>query len=215
MDLFSNGFTGTENMLPYDGDVRYYGRIYGKDEAGRYLEIFLQTIGWSHDELVIMGRRITTLREVAWYGDARLEYSYSGITRSTVEWTPELMDIKRAVENATGERFNSCLLNLYHNGNEGMGWHTDAERELKRDGAIASVSFGAERRFSFRHKTTGETVSLVLEHGSMLVMAGRVQTCWQHCLPKALKVKDPRVNLTFRTIAAGADKQVNIQRPVT
>jgi alkylated DNA repair dioxygenase AlkB len=196
MDLFSNGFTGTENMLPYDGDVRYYGRIYGKDEAGRYLEIFLQTIGWSHDELVIMGRRITTLREVAWYGDAGLE-------------------IKRAVENATGERFNSCLLNLYHNGNEGMGWHTDAERELKRDGAIASVSFGAERRFSFRHKTTGETVSLVLEHGSMLVMAGRVQTCWQHCLPKALKVKDPRVNLTFRTIAAGADKQVNIQRPVT
>jgi alkylated DNA repair dioxygenase AlkB len=108
------------------------------------------------------------------------------------------MQLKALVEEQTGEQFNSCLLNLYHNGNEGMTWHSDGEKELKKNGAIASLSFGAERKFSFKHKVTKQTVSVMLEHGSLLVMKGTTQTFWLHRLPPTTKVNTPRVNLTFR-----------------
>jgi alkylated DNA repair dioxygenase AlkB len=110
--------------------------------------------------------------------------------------------LKATVEERCGTIFNSCLLNLYHDGREGMGWHSDDEKSLVRDGCIASMSFGAERKFSFRHKRTKETVSLVLEDGSLLVMAGTTQTHWHHQLPKSAKAGTPRINLTFRTMAA-------------
>lgn len=104
------------------------------------------------------------------------------------------------VEKVSGETYNSCLLNLYHVGEEGMGWHSDDEKELKKDGAIASLSFGAERKFQFKHKKTGDQVDVFLEHGSMLLMKGTVQTHWLHRLPPTKKVLKPRINLTFRTI---------------
>jgi len=115
-------------------------------------------------------------------------------------WTPELLELKAIAEQRTGETYNSCLLNLYHTGEEGMAWHSDGEKDLKKDGAIASLSFGAERKFAFKHKRTGETVSIVLEHGSLLVMKGTTQTHWLHRLPPTKKIHSPRVNLTFRTI---------------
>jgi len=96
--------------------------------------------------------------------------------------------------------FNSCLLNLYHSGEEGMAWHSDAEKDLKKNGAIGSLSLGAERKFAFRHKQTKEKVELYLEHGSLLVMKGTTQTNWLHRLPPAKKVTALRINLTFRTI---------------
>jgi alkylated DNA repair dioxygenase AlkB len=115
-------------------------------------------------------------------------------------WTKELLELKTVIEKETGETFNSCLLNLYHNGDEGMAWHSDGEPELKKDGAIASLSFGAERKFVFKHKQTSHKVELILEHGSLLLMKGTTQTHWLHRLPPTKKVRTARVNLTFRTI---------------
>lgn len=115
-------------------------------------------------------------------------------------WTKELIDLKHIIETKTGETFNSCLLNLYHNGNEGMAWHSDGEKDLKKDGAIGSLTFGAERKFAFKHKKSGEKVQLVLQHGSLLVMKDVTQTHWLHRLPPTKVITKPRINLTFRTI---------------
>ena len=108
--------------------------------------------------------------------------------------------MKKKVEEKTGEKFNSCLLNLYHNGSEGMAYHSDGEKDLKKNGAIASLSFGAERKFSFKHKTTKDKVELLLENGSLLVMKDQTQSFWLHRLPPTTKILMPRINLTFRTI---------------
>jgi alkylated DNA repair dioxygenase AlkB len=115
-------------------------------------------------------------------------------------WTKELLALKILVEEKTGETYNACLLNLYHDGSESMAWHSDGETDLKKKGAIASLSFGAERKFSFKHKATKENISLILKHGSLLVMKGITQSHWLHRLPPTTKTMEPRINLTFRTI---------------
>ena len=201
MELFKPETDPAKNLLPHDGIVNYYGRIFPKAEADHYLSSLFTTIEWKHDQALIFGKLVTTKRKVAWYGDKAYEYKYSGIIKQALPWTKELLMLKTQTEKITGEHFNSCLLNLYHNGSEGMAWHSDAEKELKKDGAIASLSFGAERRFSLRHKQTKETVSVNLEHGSLLVMKGTTQTHWLHRLHEAKGIAKPRVNLTFRTVA--------------
>ena len=138
--------------------------------------------------------------KVAWYGDNPYEYKYSNISKKAVFWTPELLQIKLEIEQLTGETFNSCLANLYHDGSEGMAYHSDAEKDLKKHGAIVSVSFGAERNFLFKHKTTKELITVFLEHGSLLMMKNETQDHWLHRLPLTKKTHAPRVNLTFRTI---------------
>ncbi|WP_367915248.1 alpha-ketoglutarate-dependent dioxygenase AlkB [Leadbetterella sp. DM7] len=188
------------NRLPYDGTVNYYGKLLKKEEADFYLERLLETIEWRNDEAVIFGRRIITKRKVAWYGDKPFEYTYSNTTKYALPWTNELLELKSIVEKETGESFNSCLLNLYHTGEEGMAWHSDGEADLKKNGAIGSLSLGAERKFAFKHKQSGEKAELILEHGSLLVMKDTTQTHWLHRLPPTKKITAPRVNLTFRTI---------------
>lgn len=200
MDLFSDGLDGSENLLPKDGTVNYYGKLLSFQQAHHYFEVLLNTIEWKNDEAIIFGKRIVTKRKVAWYGDKSFDYTYSNTTKSALPWTKELLELKALIEEKTGETFNSCLLNLYHNGDEGMAWHSDAEKDLKKNGAIGSLSFGAERKFAFKHKETKETVSMTLEHGSLLVMKDETQTNWLHRLPPTKKVLKPRVNLTFRTI---------------
>lgn len=200
MDLFSEPTTGPANLLPYEGTALYYGPVFTQAEADRYLQMLLDTIAWRQDEAVIMGKHIFTKRKVAWYGDQAFSYTYSNTTRHALPWTPELLALKAVTEQRTGETYNSCLLNLYHSGEEGMAWHSDAERDLKRNGAIGSLSFGAERKFSFKHKKREQTVSVVLQHGSLLVMKDTTQTHWLHRLPPTKLVTRPRVNLTFRTI---------------
>ena len=197
MDLFSDE---TTNLLPRDGTVNYYGRLFTQEQADHYLEVLLQEIEWEHDQAVIFGKRIVTKRKVAWYGETAFEYTYSNVTKRALPWTPALLELKRAIEAKTGETFNSCLLNLYHSGEEGMAWHSDGEKDLKKNGAIGSLSFGAERKFAFKHKQDKTVVSMLLEHGSLLVMAGTTQTYWLHRLPPTKLVSRPRVNLTFRTI---------------
>jgi alkylated DNA repair dioxygenase AlkB len=198
--MFNVEFNSKKNLLPKDGMVNYFGSIFSTAEANRYYENLLNKIDWKNDEAIIYGKKIITKRKVAWYGDKEFEYTYSKITKKASLWTPELLELKRTVEEKSSETFNSCLLNLYHSGEEGMAWHSDAEKDLKKNGAIASVSFGAERKFAFKHKQTKETISLNLEHGSLLIMKGTTQTHWLHRLPPTTKVNTPRVNLTFRTI---------------
>jgi alkylated DNA repair dioxygenase AlkB len=200
MDLFNQHIDETINYLPQDGTVNYYGKLLTVKQADHYLDKLLTTIHWKNDEAVIFGRHIITKRKVAWYGNDNYDYTYSKITRQALKWTKELLELKQLVEAKTGEPFNSCLLNLYHNGDEGMAWHSDDEKTLGENSAIASFSFGAERKFSFKHRQSKETISMMLEHGSLLVMKGTTQTHWLHCLPKSKRITTPRVNLTFRTM---------------
>ncbi len=202
MDLFSPTFDENTNLLPQDGTVLYYGKIMNFSKAEFYFNRLLENIEWKNDEAIIFGQLITTKRKVAWYGEKNFKYSYSKITKQALPWTPELAQLKALVEEKTAETYNSCLLNLYHDGNEGMAWHSDGEKDLKKNGAIASLSFGAERKFAFKHKTTKETVSLQLESGSLLVMKDETQTHWLHRLPPTKKISKPRINLTFRTIVS-------------
>ena len=200
MELFKKEVDPTLNLLPKDGTVNYYGALFDPKEAKFYIEALLNTIEWRNDEAVIFGKRIITKRKVAWYGDQAFEYTYSNTPKRALPWTKELLELKIRIEQKTGETFNSCLLNLYHNGAEGMAWHSDGETDLKKNGAIASLSFGAERKFAFKHKDTKEKVELLLEHGSLLIMKDTTQTHWLHRLPPTKLVSTPRINLTFRTI---------------
>lgn len=188
------------NRLPYDGTVNYHGKILEPVRADLYLRSMWETIEWKNDEAILFGKKIVTKRKVAWYGEKPFEYTYSNTTKRALPWTKELEELKALVEKETGERFNSCLLNLYHNGDEGMAWHSDGETDLQKDGAIGSLSFGAERKFAFKHKKSQEKIALVLEHGSLLVMKGSTQTHWWHRLPPSKKITEARINLTFRTI---------------
>lgn len=187
------------NLLPQDGIVNYYGPLISPHTANNYFQQLSGQIEWKHDEAVICGKRIVTRRKVAWYGNRSFKYTYSSTTKEALPWIKALLELKQLAEDSTNESFNSCLLNLYHNGDEGVSWHSDAEKELKRNGAIASLSLGAERKFSFKHKQSKETVSVILEHGSLLVMKGATQKYWLHRLPPTKKIHRPRINLTFRT----------------
>jgi alkylated DNA repair dioxygenase AlkB len=198
MDLF--GYDPTANLLPCDGTVNYHGPVLGAEDTRRYYETLLHGIPWKNDEAVIFGKRIVTARKVAWYGDSDFSYTYSGSTKRALAWTPELAVLKALAEELAGAVFNSCLLNLYHDGGEGMAWHSDDEKSLCKDGAIASISLGAEREFRLKHKRTDERVSVLLESGSLLVMKDTTQTHWLHCIPKSTKIREPRVNLTFRAM---------------
>ncbi len=198
--LFDNPSDPYKNWLPRDGTVQYYGKLFDQKEADRYFEKLLATIEWRNDEAVIFGRKIITSRKVAWYGDRPFEYTYSNTTKHALPWTAELLALKNRTEKDTGESYNSCLLNLYHNGTEGMAWHSDGESDLKKDGAIASLSFGAVRKFAFKHKTTQEKMEMILEHGSLMVMKGCTQRFWLHRLPPTRLIHTARINLTFRTI---------------
>ncbi|MHC6200687.1 DNA methylase [Elizabethkingia miricola] len=200
MELFEREIDSTANLLPKDGTVNYYGKIFSLEEADYYYQLLLSEIEWRNDEAIIFGKKILTKRKVAWYGDIPFEYTYSNATKTALPWTENLLILKKIAEQTTGETYNSCLLNLYHSGDEGMAWHSDAEKDLKKHGAIGSMSFGAERKFAFKHKKTQEKVELILEHGSLLVMKYETQDFWLHRLPPTKKFFKERVNLTFRSI---------------
>ncbi|QNN43131.1 alpha-ketoglutarate-dependent dioxygenase AlkB family protein [Pedobacter roseus] len=200
LDLFNTAINTDQNLLPYDGTVNYFAKLFSQQEADHYFDVLMNTVEWKNDEAFIMGKHIITKRKVAWYGDESYSYTYSNKSKTALPWTRELIELKRISEEQTGVTYNSCLLNLYHNGDEGMAYHSDDEKALAKDSAIASLSFGAERRFLFKHKQSKETVTLFLEHGSLLVMKDETQTNWLHRLPPTKKVNQPRINLTFRTM---------------
>lgn len=200
MDLFSDYSQAFTTILPYDGEVEYYGIVLNREDSDYYYRQLLSDIEWQNDQAVIFGKKVTTKRKVAWYGDIPFSYTYSNITKTALAWTEDLVILKKLIEEKTGETYNSCLLNLYHSGEEGMAWHSDGEKDLKKHGAIASVSFGAVRKFAFKHKENGVKIDVILDHGSLLVMKGTTQENWLHRLPPTKVVHTPRINLTFRTI---------------
>lgn len=189
-----------ENLLPADGTVFYYGSILDPEAAALHFAQLFKTVAWKQEEVIIFGKLHVTRRKTAWYGDEPYIYTYSRSSKKALPWTRELLQLKTLIENTTGYRFNSCLLNLYHSGEEGMSWHSDNEKELGRHPVIASLSLGAERKFSLKHRVTKEKVYVVLENGSLLLMKDATQEYWLHAMPKSKKVKEPRINLTFRNI---------------
>ena len=198
MDLFE--FDNKLNLLPSDGIVNYYGVIIGAVESKQYFDILMDSTEWKNDQVVVYGKHITTKRKIAWYGDEKYHYHYSNTSKYALAWTEPLLTLKSIVEQKAQVSFNSCLLNLYHDGDEGVSWHSDDEYTLDSTTAIASLTFGAERKFSFKHKRKAETASIVLETGSLLIMKGETQQNWLHALPKTKKIHEPRINLTFRII---------------
>ncbi|MBU3012633.1 alpha-ketoglutarate-dependent dioxygenase AlkB [Polaribacter vadi] len=198
MDLFSSD--KITNILPFDGVTNYHGIVLSKQQSDFYYQELFNKINWKNDEAIIFGKKIITKRKVAWYGASEYSYTYSKVTKTANLWIPELLALKEIVEQESNETYNSCLLNLYHSGDEGMAYHSDGEKMMKKNGAIASLSLGAERKFSFKHKENKQRIDIVLERGSLLVMKEGTQTHWLHRLPPTKKVHSPRINLTFRTI---------------
>ena len=192
----------SQTIINRDGIAIYTDSLIPTEKSEFFLLQLSKNIQWKNDESVIFGKHYITRRKTAWYGDRPFNYTYSKIKRTALPWTNELLEIKHVVENNESTKFNSCLLNFYHDGDDGMGWHADNEKELKKNSVIASVSLGAERKFSFKHKKNKEKIDLILGNGSLLVMKEQIQTHWIHQLPKSKKIKEPRINLTFRTICS-------------
>lgn len=192
------------NLAPYDGEIYLIERFFAPEQADVYWEDLQTSLAWQSETIRIAGRPVTVPRLMCWYGDSDSVYAYSGVAHQPLPWTDALRDIKRAIENASGWTFNSVLGNLYRDQNDSLGWHADDEPELGHNPRIASLSFGAERLFKLRHRKSGEGIELRLTHGSLLLMEGRLQHCWRHCVPKTRRVKAARINLTFRRIQPAA-----------
>jgi alkylated DNA repair dioxygenase AlkB len=190
----------TLQLLPADGQVHYFSGVFDQHKSSQFMQVLSEKIDWKQDVVKMYGKTITTKRRVAWYGEKDIVYRYSGIDRRALPWTSELFQIKELAQEIVNKSFNSCLLNFYSKGSEGMAWHSDDEKELDPQTGILSISLGAERRFCFRHKTKDYKTELMLENGSVLWMDSLCQKFWKHSLPVMKKVQEPRINLTFRNI---------------
>ncbi len=189
------------NLIPVDGEIFYYPALFARAESDAFFSLLRDGVAWKHEPIVIFGKSVMQPRLTAWYGDAGISYRYSGITMHAQAWTPALQKIKARVEEASQIKFNSALLNQYRNGGDSVGWHRDNEKELGPNPVIGSVSFGATREFQLRHcKDENLKASILLEHGSLLLMQGSTQHCWQHSVPKRKAALGTRINLTFRVV---------------
>ena len=189
------------NLLPYDGLVNYHPFAFSTEEIKAYFSYLSTEIQWQQDVVKLFGKTYITDRKVAWYAEKPFIYRYSGQSKIALPFSPTLLDIKSRVEKLTGSEYDACLLNYYHNGSEGMGWHSDNEKSIRPNSSIASVSLGVTRKFQFKHKTQGLKLDLILDSGSVLDMRGETQEFWLHALPKSKKVVGTRINLTFRKMA--------------
>ena len=184
-----------------DGAVRYWPAAFSPAETSRLFAGLRHEVAWQREQVLIFGRWRQVPRLVAWYGDAGASYTYSGTSHEPLPWTEEVAMLRKRVEALTGHAFNGVLLNLYRDGSDGMGWHADNEPELGSEPVVASISFGAPRRFTLKHKRRkAERVELLLEDGSVLLMSGATQANWLHSVPKTSKQVGERINLSFRHI---------------
>ncbi|WP_312920785.1 alpha-ketoglutarate-dependent dioxygenase AlkB family protein [Empedobacter brevis] len=183
-----------------NGEYIYLPNFFTKSESDRYFQILKDDVLWKQESMNMYGKQVMFPRLTAWYGDNDKPYSFSGITLRPHSWTNELLEIKNKIEPITETQFNSVLLNRYRNGNDSISWHTDAEKELGTNPIIASVNFGATRKFQLRHIETKEKIEIELTHGSLLIMQGELQHFWQHQVPKTTQKVNERINLTFRVI---------------
>ena len=182
-----------------DAVIRLFDCFIGAQEACHLFDRLHTSTPWRQDRITLYGRKIEIPRLQAWYGDPLCAYSYSGISLEPQPWSPLLLDVKQRIEQIVGTEFNSVLINLYRDGQDSNGWHADNEPELGTEPVIASLSLGAVRRFRLRNNADKkQIINLDLPSGSLLLMAGKTQQCWQHCITKTTRVVEPRINLTFR-----------------
>lgn len=200
LDLFSDLSPSVEKFEITNGEYIYIPNFYDKGTADKFLDYLIRDIKWKQESMNMYGKEIPFPRLTAWYGDSDRPYSFSGITLNPNPWSKGLLKIKEDIEEKADVNFNSVLLNRYRDGNDSISWHTDAEKELGQNPVIASVNFGAERKFQLKHKDTNEKIEILLKHGSLLIMQGELQHFWKHQVPKTKKVTTERVNLTFRVI---------------
>lgn len=201
LSLYEDSFEeiGKPVILP-NGEYVYYPDFFSRNIADTYLQRFIDAVSWNQESMNMYGKQVLFPRLTSWYGDNDKPYSFSGITLQPHPWSEELLFIKSKIEPVCETHFNSVLLNFYRDGNDSISWHTDAEKELGVNPIIASVNFGAERKFQIKHNHTGETHDIHLKHGSLLIMRGELQHFWKHQVPKQKAILKPRVNLTFRVI---------------
>ena len=200
LDMFAPAPDNNINIKINNGEYIYIPNFFNKTMANYYLKELTNTIEWKQEAMNMYGKQIPFPRLTSWYGDNDKPYSFSGITLHPHPWTKELIEIKEKIDDKTQLEFNSVLLNRYRNGSDSISWHTDAEKELGTNPVIASVNFGAERKFQLKHKDTNEKIELILKHGSLLIMKGELQHFWKHQVPKTKKNVEERINLTFRVI---------------
>ncbi len=186
------------NLIPFDGEVYYIENVISVDKLSFFYESLLKNNPWENDKIKIYGKEITTKRKVAWFAENALPYQYSNQVKTPRPFSPLLLELKNLVQKFTSKNYNACLLNYYHDGSEYMGWHADNEKSIASNSSIASLSFGATRKFLFKHKTNQQKIQIILQPGSLLLMQGATQKYWKHSLPKAATVKNARINLTFR-----------------
>jgi len=183
-----------------NGEYILIPNFYDNVESNLFFLALKEKVVWKQEAMQMYGKKINFPRLTAWYGDSETPYSFSGITLQPLYWLPELLEIKKKIEEKAQTEFNSVLLNLYRNGNDSISWHTDAEPELGVNPIIGSVNFGETRKFQLKHKNTQEKFDIDLTHGSALIMQGELQHYWQHQVPKTTKPIKDRINLTFRNI---------------
>jgi alkylated DNA repair dioxygenase AlkB len=207
MDLFGHSMPQKNSDSPKEGlfeikngEYIFYPHFFSKQESDLLLKSLRTAIEWKQESMNMYGKRIDFPRLTAWYGNNDKPYSFSGITLQPLPWTPDILKIKNTIEPVAQTEFNSVLLNLYRSGNDSISWHTDAEKELGINPVIASVNFGATRKFQLKHLNTKEKLEIELTHGSLLIMQGQLQHFWQHQIPKTSKPVGERINLTFRVI---------------
>lgn len=200
MDLFAESDKLIDIGLR-NAEISYQRSLLDQGKANAYFQKLLKDTPWQQDDIKVFGKIYKQPRLTALYSVSGKSYSYSGITMQPHPFSKSLLELKEIVESTSKETYNTVLLNLYRDGNDSNGWHSDDEKELGLNPVIASLSLGAKRRFRLRHKKDKSlTYTLELDHGSLLLMKGTTQHYWQHQLPKTKKVNDPRINLTFRNI---------------
>jgi len=200
LSLFGGPSTSNEYFKITDGEYIHIPDFFNKKEASKYFEALKQDIKWKQEEILMYGKLIKFPRLTAWYGEDDKPYSFSGLKLTPQPWNDDLLSIKRRIEPKSDVKFNSVLLNFYRDGNDSISWHTDAEKELGINPVIASVNFGAERKFQLKHRQNGEKIDINLQHGSLLIMKGELQHHWLHQVPKTKSLVGERINLTFRVI---------------
>ena len=185
-----------------DSDITYFSNFMENEEATACFEKLKSSVPWRQDEIRVYGKLYPQPRLTALYGNNDRSYTYSGIEMKPLPFSEILSDIRKRITSLTNVEFTSCLLNLYRDGKDSNGWHSDDEKELGKNPVIASVSLGQERYFHLRHKKLKDLKhKILLEHGSLLLMSGQTQHYWQHQIPKTTRPIGERINLTFRVIS--------------
>lgn len=204
LDLFANTIApdnSSSTTVKLDhGEYIYIPVFFNSQESTWFFNVLRQKVNWKQESMNMYGRKVAFPRLIAWYGNDTKPYTFSGISLYPSPWFPELKEIKNRIEPIAQVTFNRALLNLYRDGMDSVSWHTDAEPELGRNPVIASVSFGASRKFQLRHLQTKEKIDIELTNGSLLIMQGELQHYWQHQVPKTSKPVGERINLTFRVM---------------